>query len=91
MSVAENIPPTPMRAVDAFFFLASNLNILFDGLKSGLPDKPPSKLVGFFKVFEFTPHSTGRPFMEFKKNAKDFTASQLPAGSDPMKFPLIFL
>ena len=52
MSVAENIPPTPMRAVDAFFFLASKLNILFDGLKSGLPDKPPSKLVGFFKVFE---------------------------------------
>ena len=29
--------------------------------------------------------------MKFQENAKDFTASQLPAGSDPMKFPLKFL
>ena len=54
MSAAENIPPTPIRTVDAFFLFASIFNILFDGLKRGLPDKPPSKLMGFFKVFGLT-------------------------------------
>ena len=29
--------------------------------------------------------------MKFQENVKGLTASQLPAGSDPMKFPLNFL
>ena len=53
MSFADNMPPTPISAVDAFFLFASIFNILFDGFKSGLPDKPPSKQVGFFKFFGF--------------------------------------
>ena len=49
MSFADNMPPTPISAVDEIFLFASIFNILFDGFKSGLPDKPPSKQVGFFK------------------------------------------
>ena len=50
MSFADNMPPTPISAVDAIFLFASIFNILFDGSKSGLPDKPPSKRVGFLVI-----------------------------------------